>query len=418
MRQKSRSKQGLFAGIIFLAALPVATLAQLRLAPELEAVGPVSQVPVAIQNLRWRMLDSDVSTLTFRNMDTLFTTRQVSRAGKVSKLPHNDQALDFTYVHDAESYTPAQFLDRSYTNALLIAKNGRVVYENYLNNTDEHTRFIGWSMTKSLISLLIGVALEDGRIDSLDDDITVYLPELENGAYNGATIRQILQMRSGVDYEERYDFANPGVAASNHIHSLVKNVTRFVDAAKTIKRKYQPGEVFEYKTLDTAVLGLLLERVSASGNLSSYMSQHLWEPLGAEADGFFIMDGEPGVGREFSGAGFNATLRDFARVGLLVLNEGRFNDQQIIPSDWIKESTQPAGDEQAFMDYGYQWWTVSGTNAFVSIGLQGQFIYIDPDTDTVIVKLSYFPPLMENDSTDRETFSFFQAASAWQPAQQ
>src|SRR5690606_22966501 len=162
-----------------------------------------------------------------------------------------------------------------------------------------------------ITAILIGSALEEGRIKSLDDPITAYLPELKGGGYDGTTIRQIMQMRSGVDYEERYDFANPGIAASNHINSLVKNVSRFADAARTVKRAHPPGEVFQYKTLDTAVLGWLVERVSGGNNVAAYTAQRLWEPLGAESDGFYIMDGQPGVGREFSGAGFNATLRDY-----------------------------------------------------------------------------------------------------------
>src|SRR5262249_29457890 len=139
--------------------------------------------------------------------------------------------------------------------------------EVYRNNTNERTRFIGWSMTKSITSILIGCALAEGRIRSLDDQISTYLPELRGGGYEGATIRQVMAMRSGVDYEERYDFDHPGDAASNHISSLVKNLTRFVDAARTVKRSHKPGEQFQYKTLDTAVLGWLIERVSGGSTV-------------------------------------------------------------------------------------------------------------------------------------------------------
>ena len=121
-------------------------------------------------------------------------------------------------------------------------KDGRIVYENYRNNTNEETRFIAFSMTKSIISILVGVALEERRIKSLDNPIDRYLPELGSGGYRGVTIRQILQMRSGVDYEERYDFGNPGIAASNHEHSLVENVARFADAARTVNVKIRRGQ--------------------------------------------------------------------------------------------------------------------------------------------------------------------------------
>jgi CubicO group peptidase (beta-lactamase class C family) len=374
---------------------------------------PSSSVPPAVQQLRRDMLDPEVNSLTFHNMDQLFTTRTVPRSGAVWPLPHADHALDFTYQYEGHTYTPDQFLERTYTNALLVMKDGRIVAEIYRNNTGPATRFIAFSMTKSFTSILIGCALEEKRIKSLDDPITEYLPELKAGAYNGVTIRQILQMRSGVDYEERYDFGNPGIAARNHELSLVKNVTRFADAARTIKRKHPPGQVWEYKTLDTAVLGWLLERVSGGSTVAAYTAQRLWEPLGAEADAYYIMDGEPGIGREFSGAGLNATLRDFARFGLMVLNGGVANGHRIVSSDWIRESTRPTAPQGPGPGYGYQWWMAERPGAFQALGLQGQFIYIDPTTRTVVVKLSYFPP--GNETAAAETAAFMSAASAWTP---
>jgi len=395
-----------------LALAPVCAPAQQVLPPQL-AQGPHSDVPIAVQELRWHMNDADINSLTFRSMDTLFTTRSVPRAGPVWQLQHSDHPLDFTYQFKGQTYTPEQFLDRTYTNALLVMKNGRIVYENYRNNSNDRTRFIGWSMTKSFTSALIGIAVSEGRIKSIDDRIDSYLPELKGGGYEGVTIRQIMQMRSGVDYEERYDFANPGVAASNHIAALVKNVARFADPARTIKRIHKPGDVFQYKTLDTAVLGWLLERVSGGSTLAAYMAQRLWEPLGAASDGFFIMDGPPGVGREFNGAGFNATLRDFARFGLMMMNGGRANGRQIVPADWVALSTRPTEPvKPGTMGYGLQWWDFDN-GAYSAIGLQGQYIYVDPATKTVVVKLSYFPPAEE--AASDETAAFLKAVSAWTP---
>jgi CubicO group peptidase (beta-lactamase class C family) len=216
-------------------------------------------------------------------------------------------------------------------------------------------------------------------------------------------------MRSGVDYEERYDFGNPGIAARNHEQALVTNVVRFADAARTIKRANPPGEIWQYKTIDTAVLGWVIERVSGS-TLAAYAAQRLWEPLGAERDGFFIMDGEPGAGREFSGAGFNATLRDFARIGLMMLGEGKANGRQIVPADWVRDSTRATGGPGP--GYGYQWWMGTDANSYQALGLQGQYIYVNPGTRTVIVKLSYFPP--GDEAADAESAAFFSAASSWQ----
>jgi CubicO group peptidase (beta-lactamase class C family) len=397
--------------VAFAAAQP---LSAQQVLPAVLADGPASEVPVAIQLARWRMLDGDINTLTFRSMDTLFPTRTVARAGPIWQLPRADHPLDFTYSYNGAVYTPEQFLDRTYTNALLVMKDGRIVSEIYRNNTDERTRFIGWSMTKSITSILVGCALAEGRIASLDDPITRYVPELRGGGYDGATIRQVMQMRSGVDYEERYDFDRPGAAARNHVAALVKNVARFVDAARTVPRKHAPGEVFQYKTLDTAVLGWLIEKVGGGSSVAAYTAQCLWEPLGAEADGYYIMDGPAGEGREFSGAGFNATLRDFARVGQMMLDDGRADGRQIVSQEWVRESTSGSGPSTGPRGgYGLQWW-LPGEGAYAAIGLQGQYIHVDPATRTVIVKLSYFPP--GDEAPSAETNAFLAAASAWSPA--
>jgi len=381
--------------------------------PAPDPTAPKSEVPVAVQQLRRAMLDPDTNTLTFHSMDQIFTTRTVARSGPVWAIPRADHPLDFSYEYEGQHHTPEEFLDRTYTNALLVIKNGRIVYENYRNNTKPDTRFIAWSMTKSITSILIGCALQEGRIHALDDPISRYLPELKGSGYDGVSIRHILQMRSGVDYPERYDFANPGVAARNHELSLVENVTRFADIARTVRRVHPPGELWEYKTLDTAVLGWLLERISGGSTVAAYTTQRLWEPLGAEADGFYIMDGPPGAGREFSGAGFNATARDFARIGLMMLNSGVANGHRIVSADWVRESTHPTGGPGP--GYGYQWWVFPNSRAYQALGLQGQHIFIDPDTQTVVVKLSY-APADRMEAEDSEAAKFFTAASGWNPS--
>ena len=402
-----------FAAWLILAIAPLAVVAQ-QVLPTPLADGPPSDVPVAVQILRWHMLDNDVSSLAFRSMDTLFTTRTVPRGGAIWTLPREDRPLDVGYTFQGRPYTPQQFLERTYTNALLVMKNGRIVSEIYRNATNDRSRFIAWSMTKSVTSVLVGCALADGKIDSLDTPISRYLPELKGGGYEGVSIRHVMQMRSGVDYPERYDFENPGRAATNHIMALVKNVARFADAARTLPRIHEPGTFFQYKTIDTAVLGWLVERVT-QGSVAAYTARCLWEPLGAEADGFYIMDGPPGVGREFSGAGFNATLRDFGRFGQMVLNGGVADGRRVVPAEWIRQSTEPSGPEDNRRGgYGLQWWTFANTEAFAAIGLQGQYIYIDPSTQTVVVKLSFFPP-GDNSTLDAETTAFMSAVSAWKP---
>ncbi len=407
-----------FLTLVVMASFAVGADAQTLSVSRCEQVGMsvldagASSVPPAIRELRLRMLDADVNTLTFHNMDEIFQTRTVPRSGPVWELPSETKPLDFTYEFAGQTRQAEAALERTYTNALLILKDGRIVFETYRNNTEPRTRFIAFSMSKSITSMMIGRALEEGFIESLDDPIVDYVPELERGAYRHATIRQIMEMRSGVDYAERYDFDNPGVAATNHVNSLILNLTRFADMACIVREKTDPGSVFEYKTLDTAVLGWLLERATGV-TASAYLASRIWEPLGAEADGYYILDGEPGVGREFTGAGFNATLRDYGRLGQMVLDGGVANGRRILSAEWTAQSTRPGYPETPTGGYGLQWWTAADSNAFYALGLQGQYVYIDPDTRTVVVKLSYFPPL--DQTAGQESLAFLRAASAWRP---
>ncbi len=393
------------AGAAILAA-GLALLAGTALADPPHAASAVSP---ATQQVRRQVLKADANSFYFQHMADLFETRTVARSGAIWALPRNDTPIDIHYQWADQRYGFDEFLDRTYTNALIVMKDGRIVTELYRNRSDASTPFMGWSMTKTLVSTLLGLALEEGRISSLDDPLVKYLPELKGGAYNGVSIRQTMQMKSGVAYEERYDGA-PGLASENHELALMQNVRRFVDPALTIQRAHEPGTFFEYKTLDTAVLGWLVERVT-NRPIAHYMAQKLWEPLGTEANGFFIMDGAAGVGREFTGAGFNAVARDYARFGQMILDHGYANGRQIVPAAWIAQATRPTDAEGPMGGYGLQWWTVSG--AYYALGLEGQYIFIDPPTRTVIVKLSYFPP--ENQAVYGETIAALRAIAAWSP---
>lgn len=381
-----------------------------------QTLQPLHPASVTIQELRRHMFDAEVNTLTFRNMETIMDTRKVANAAPVWTIPRDDRPLDFTYVHAGVTRSAEEALQRTFTNALLIIKDGRIVHERYLNNADETSRFVSWSMSKSITSMLIGIAVTEGKIASVDDRIAKYIPELKETGYGGVTLRQALQMRSGVDFEERYDFENASPAQEAFETALVTNTRRYADPARGVKRAKAPGSTFEYRTLDTAVLGWVLER-AVGQSISDYTSAKLWRPLGAESHGAWLMDGPPSEGREFNGAGFVARLRDYGRLGLLMLNQGATPHQRILSADWIRESTAPTNPQPepdgSPLGYGYQWWTVSGTHAYVALGLQGQYLFVDPESRTVVVKLSYFPP--DAQAPGEETLSFMKAVTRWQP---
>lgn len=415
MRLTSRSRRRL---AVFLTSLVASTVAASAAVPA-DAPGGSSWdgVPEALREARRHILDSNINTLTFRSMDSLFETREVARSGPVWRLPRQDRALDFSYSVRGETHRAAEFAERNRTNAMLILKRGRIVHESYYNLTDERTHFISFSMAKSITSTLIGLALADHKIRSLDDLVGTYVPELSNSDYGKVSIRQVMRMRSGIAFDERYDFGVHSQAQEVFENAIVRNEERFAYLAPHLKRRDKNPGYFNYSTMDTAVLGLVLE--GAVGEpLSTYMTAKLWEPLGAEASGFWLADGPPGVGRALSGMGYNAVLRDYARVGEMMLRQGRAGARQIVSSDWINLVTSSTAIENSQglvpseFGYGYQWWTLHGKGSYFALGLQGQFIFVDPASETVIVKLSYWPPGDDSAFMD-EAISFFESATAW-----
>jgi CubicO group peptidase (beta-lactamase class C family) len=361
---------------------------------------------------RNQMFHPGLNFLTFQHMDQLFATRVVRASGQPWVLPKDQTSFDVSYTYDGKTYGLDQFLEKTSTNALLVINNQRIVAEIYRNASNEEARFISFSMAKSITSTLIGIALSEGKIESIDDSVPKYLPEMEGSGYEGVTIRHLLMMRSGVDWLEIYRFKDPTQLTEVHDNSLVAYKYRWCDyAAKQSKRKSAPGTVFNYSTLDASVLGCILERaVGMKG--ADYMTEKLWKPAGMERDGYWIMDGPPEVGREFFGAGFNATLRDYGRFGLMIMNGGVADGKQVVPRVWVNQATGGAHEPiapGAPTGYQYQWWTIPNSRAFMAVGLHHQFIYIDPDTQTVIVKLSATPNPV---GSQPEHLAFFRAVVA------
>lgn len=347
-------------------------------------------------NARANMFHPELNFLLFQHLDKMFATRTVQAGGEVWKLPYAPRSIEVKFEFEGNFCGLHEFLEKSASNALLVIKDGRLVHETYRNGSDETTRFISFSMAKSFVGTLIGLALSEGKIKSLDDKVTDYLPEMRDSGYADASIRDLLLMRSGVDWLEVYKFDSDTQLTQVHDNSLVSYRYRFCDyAANESKPAAKPGEKFNYSTLDTSVLGCILEKaVGMTG--SQYMSEKLWEPAGMERDGFWIMDGPDSVGREFFGGGLNATLRDYGRFGLMMLNEGMANGKQVVPAAWVKEATVPEGGNEPAanseaLGYKYQWWILPNSDAYMAIGLHNQFIYIDPKNNTVIVKLSHTP---------------------------
>jgi CubicO group peptidase (beta-lactamase class C family) len=382
--------------------------------------GPAqAQVSPALEEARRHVVDGNVNVLTFHSIDALFPVRRVETSGSPWVLPRAEQPLNFTYEYQGQIHPALDVLERTYTNALIVIKRGRILAEIYRNQTDASTHFLGWSVSKSITSVLIGLAIAEGSIHSADDPITRYVPELKDSAYDGVTIRQALNMRSGANYVEEYAAPYPTLGAAAFEQSFVENRMQYASFARAMKRAYPPGEHFSYSTFDTCVLGWVLERATRT-NLSEFMSRRLWKPAGMESYGFWMLDGPTSEGREFAGGGFNAVARDYARLGLLILRNGRAAEHPVLPEGWVRESTRPKirdlvdPDEPTF-SYHDGWWPLVDSDAFMARGLQGQAIYIDPSAEMVVVKLSYFPRgNAAQHEAFPETMAFLKALSRWQ----
>ena len=361
--------------------------------------------------MRWQWLNPEINSFTLRDTDRVFEHRPVNRLGEPWTLPEGVPMAMPAIAFGGETRSYERFAEDTYTNALLVIRDGRVVFEDYRNRSDAPTRFIGFSMSKTITAMLVGLALEQGKIASLDDPVTRYLPELAGTGYDGVTLRQIMQMRSGVDYQERYDFGdNPSFAGKLHEQAIVLNRMRFADGARDTRRANAPGSTFNYSTLDTFVIGWVLERATGM-ELAPFTEANLWGPLGAESGGFWLADGPPGAGRELSGMGFNATLRDFGRLGQLMLDGGRRDGKPILPAGWVEQMTRMTPTGAPMPGYGLFTWQVDDEpGAFAAVGLAGQFIYVHPQSRTVIVKLSYYPPA-EPEHVRPETMAFIKAVA-------
>lgn len=359
-----------------------------------------AEVPASLLAARRAKSDPALSLLTYQHIDQLFETKPVKAGGRVWTLGKSQRSLDsFTYQFEGKSYRWSEFFERTKANAGIVLKNGKIVGEVYRNGSGPQTRFIVYSMSKSVISVLTGLAIKDGSI-GIDDPVTKYLPELTGAAYDGVTIRHLLRMRSGVAWTEAYA---PGTELDRiRDGSTNQNTMYYEDYALKARRAVEPGSTFNYSTLETGVLGMALER-AVKRPLPEFMSERLWKPAGMEYDGYWMAQGPEGKLRPWFGAGFNTSLRDFARLGQIMADGGKAAGRQIVPADWVKLTTDNA-DKGPYL---YSWWPVSGTESFAALGTYGQALMVDPSTDTVMVLFSYWPPNAPDERASNEQEAVF-----------
>ncbi|ADJ65648.1 serine hydrolase [Herbaspirillum seropedicae] len=315
----------------------------------------------------------------------VFEANRIARSTHPRPWPMALRALEISVPWKDGSQLPViDFLKTTSAHAFVVIQDGKIVYERYIDGYDANSRFTSFSVAKSFVSALTGVALQQGKIRSLDEPIGHYLNSDEIApAYAGITIGQLLDMRSGIDVDENYG----GSLASPVVRMFVStDLHRFI--ARRSGLRFAPGSRFEYRSVDTLVLSRVLAHATGM-RLSDFAQQVLWEPLGMEQDASWSVDsGQHGVEKAF--CCLNTTARDFARLGLLYLDGGRVGDQQVVSPSWAHEPRQPVNHGEV-LDYRDGWWIPPGNaddRDFSAIGVFGQYIYVNPATRTVIVKLS------------------------------
>ena len=307
----------------------------------------------------------------FSHMDRLFLTRPLSRGdGPVRPLPKGPEAALPPEVQDWITV-------RSVT-ALVILKDGQIVHESYHQGTTPDDLRISWSVAKSLLSALFGIIHAEGKV-GLDDPVTQYVPALKGTAYDGTTVRHILTMSSGVAFNEDYMDFWSDINRMGRVLALGQSMDGFAASLKA--RDADPGTRFHYVSIDTHVLGMII-RGATGEDIPDLLERHILGPMGFEKAPYYLTDG---YGVSFVLGGLNVTTRDYARFGQMIADGGQWQGRQIVPRDWIDQSTRPSAPGGA--GYGFQWWIPDGAGPgeVTAQGIYGQYVWIDRSRNVVIV---------------------------------
>jgi CubicO group peptidase (beta-lactamase class C family) len=333
------------------------------------------------------VLSPELAVNTFRNIDRLFPTRLVPRSRRPLALPKDAVPLaDVSFSDKGVALDLEKFVALNRISGLLILKDGRIKMERYFLGNTEKTRWMSMSIAKSVTSTLIGAAVKDGLL-RLTDSVTHYVPLLRGSAYDGVTVRDVLMMSSGVQWTETY--TNP---ASDRRRLLEAQISEMPGGAmgvmKNLTRAAAPGTVNRYSTGETQVAAEVLHG-AIKRPLAQYLEEKIWNRVGMEADAKWWLDSPDGV--EIGGSGISATLRDYGRFGLFIMNDGVIGRDSILPAGWVREATTPKTLKGGrALDYGYLWWTAETDaakrdGAFVAEGIHGQWIYVNQPKRIVAV---------------------------------
>jgi CubicO group peptidase (beta-lactamase class C family) len=372
-----------------------------------QAYAHANEVIGTVRELYDGALTPDLEVATLRNLDRLFPTSTVAASAHPHPFEQSPQQIhQVKFTADSKVYDLFDYLALNRVSGMLILKHGKIAYETYQYGGSQETRWASMSVAKSITSTLIGAAVNDGYIESIDDPVTKYVPRLVGSAYDGVSIRNVLMMSSGVAWNETYTDPN-----SDRRHLLEAQISQkpgsTMDLMAKLSRAAEPETKNNYSTGETQVVGEILHG-AVKRPLAQYLSEKIWSPYGMEADAKWWLDSPDGV--EIAGSGLSATLRDFGRFGQFFLDNGVVNGRSILPDGWVAEASSPkvlkGGAE---LDYGYLWWIAHtapsrADKAFYAAGIFGQYIYIDPKARVVIVTTSAEPKPVTMEAIPPEAF--------------
>lgn len=327
----------------------------------------------------------------FPIMHELFPSHKVARGSRVNALP----AGRLLVPDWGDATTVADYMDAHHVAGVMILQDGRVRLREFAPGVEENTHWTSFSVAKSITALLLGAALQQGYVGSMDDRLIDYVPELAEGAYADVNVRQLLTMTSGVRWNEDYEDAESDVAQM-YMQPCADDEAHILTYMKTLPAAHAPGEHWNYSTGETDLLGILVQRATGR-TLADYLSETIWKLYGMAADGAWLADecDDSNIG----GSGLSATLADYARLGQFVLDGARIDGRPVVDPDWLADATrviQPLdGPDQG---YGYLWW-VDADGGYSATGIFGQLIYIDPARKLVIAQMAAWPRATSDELT-------------------
>jgi CubicO group peptidase (beta-lactamase class C family) len=346
----------------------------------------------------------------FSGMGNMFFSAPIENTGDVEPWYENPKPLISSFSHDGKTEDTIAFLTETATTSLLVIHNNEIVFEGYYLGTGPDDLRISWSVAKSFLSAVFGIAVEEGKIRSLDDKLTDYVDALKGSAYEGVTIRNALNMSTGVKFNEDYLDFNSDINKMGRVLALGGSMDGFAAGLK--ERDRQPGVARKYTSIDTHVLAMVLEAATGK-TLVQLMGEQIVSPIGFSKAPYYLTDGD---GTAFALGGLNLTTRDYARFGEMILEGGLWQGTRIVPEAWINESIRPsaprpeAGEDN--FQYGYQWWIPPDAipGEVMARGIYDQYIYINRKANTVIVKTSANRHFKDEGMSER-TVAFFRAVA-------